>query len=377
MMPQTQTSDSRMPLPDLRHGVLHVITGLHTGGAEAQLVNLALANHRTGMPLVVTSLIPGGVHRRRLADAGVRTLDLGMRRGHGSLLAPLALARLIRHTRPAVLQCWMYHANLLATVAWLFAGRYRSTRLVWGVRCSDLDVGRYRPALKRVMSHCARLSRLPSTIVANSEAGRRAHVLLGYRPDRFAVIENGIDTERFRPDAEARAAVRNDYGLGANTPLIAIVARVDPMKDYLTFIQALDRLDGVQALAIGEGTQRLGKVERLITLGRRDDVPRLLAACDVVVSSSAFGEGFSNTIAEGMACGLPAVATEVGDAARIVGDCGHLVPPRDPSALAAAVRALLDDDAAALGVRARARIEQEFSVPRMVASFNALHGIGV
>jgi glycosyltransferase involved in cell wall biosynthesis len=94
-----------------------------------------------------------------------------------------------------------------------------------------------------------------------------------------------------------------------------------------------------------------------------------------VVSSSAFGEGFSNTIAEGMACGLPAVATEVGDAARIVGDCGHLVPPRDPSALAAAVRALLDDDAAALGVRARARIEQEFSVPRMVASFNTLHGV--
>ncbi len=104
-------------------------------------------------------------------------------------------------------------------------------------------------------------------------------------------------------------------------------------------------------------------------------MPRLLAACDVVVSSSAFGEGFSNALAEGMACGLPAVATEVGDAARIIGDCGRLVPPRDPPALAEAVRALLDDDPAAVGARARARIEREFSVPRMVANFNALHGI--
>ena len=90
MMPQTQTSDSHLPLPDLSRGVLHVITGLHTGGAEAQLVNLALANHRAGIAVVVASLIPGGVHRQRLADAGVATLDLGMRRGQGSLLAPLA-----------------------------------------------------------------------------------------------------------------------------------------------------------------------------------------------------------------------------------------------------------------------------------------------
>jgi glycosyltransferase involved in cell wall biosynthesis len=377
MMPQTQTSDSHLPLPDLSRGVLHVITGLHTGGAEAQLVNLALANHRAGIAVVVASLIPGGVHRQRLADAGVATLDLGMRRGHGSALAPLTLARLIRRCRPAVVQSWMYHADLLATLGWLLSGRWRATRLIWGVRCSNLDIGRYRPALRRVMSRCARLSRLPSAIVTNSAAGRRAHEVLGYRTRHFAVIENGIDTARFKPDAAARANVRRDYGLDADTPLIAIVARVDPMKDYLTFIQALDRLDGVHALAIGEGTEGLGEIERMISLGRRDDVPRLLAACDVVVSSSAFGEGFSNAIAEGMACGLPAVATEVGDAARIVGDCGRLVPTRDPPALAEAVRALLDDDPAALGVRARARVENEFSVPRMVASFNALHGIGV
>ncbi len=189
------------------------------------------------------------------------------------------------------------------------------------------------------------------------------------------MIDNGIDTARYRPDPEARAAVRRDHGLDAETPLIAIVARVDPMKDYLTFIQALDRLPGVTALAIGDGTVGLGKIERMIALGARDDVPRLLAACDVVVSSSAFGEGFSNAIAEGMACGLPAAATAVGDAARIVGDCGRLVPPRDPVALAGAVRALLDSDPAALGRRARARIQAEFSIPRMVEAFDRLHGV--
>jgi glycosyltransferase involved in cell wall biosynthesis len=362
-------------LPGLERGVLHVITGLDTGGAETQLATLALANHRAGRPVVVASLIAGGVHRARLAGAGVPVLDLGMRRGRRSLRAPLALARLIRTLKPAVVQSWLYHADLLSAIAWTFAGRWRKSRLYWGVRCSDLDIARYGPGLERTVRMCVLLSRLPHAVVANAEAGRTVHRALGYRTRTFAVIENGIDTERFRPDREARAEVRAQYRLGDDALLIAMVARVDPMKDYLTFIQALDRLPGVYALAIGERTEALPEVERMIRLGRRDDVPRLLAACDAVVSSSAFGEGFSNVLAEGMACALPAVATDVGDSARLVGDCGRTVPPRDPVALAHAVRAVLADDLKALGARARARIEDNFSVARMVAAFNRLHGL--
>lgn len=367
------TKDAKRRLGAFSGGVLHVITGLHTGGAETQLTTLAIANHKADQRVAVISLIEGGAHRERLIKAGVPVADLGLRRGRWSVFAVVRLARVIRALRPAAIQSWMYHADLLSVLAWLCGARWRSTALYWGIRCSDLDIARYGAPLARVVRLCALLSRVPRAVVANAEAGRSVHQDLGYRARTFPVIDNGIDVERYRPDPSARAEVREAYGIDPAAPLVGIIGRVDPMKDYLTFIQALDQLPGVFAIAAGERTDSLPEVERLVRLGRRDDVPRLLAACDLVVSSSAFGEGFSNAIAEGMACGLPAAATDVGDNRRLIGDCGRIVAPRDPVALAAAMRDVLDDEPGTLGAKARQRVVENFSVARMVDAFNRLH----
>ena len=110
-------------------------------------------------------------------------------------------------------------------------------------------------------------------------------------------------------------------------------------------------------------------------LGSRDDVERLLAAADLVVSSSV-SESFSNALAEGMAAGLPAVATDVGDSARIVGSTGRIVPPRDPVALAEAMGALLGESKtarAARGIEARRRIETRFSIERALVAHSAFY----
>jgi len=355
-------------------GVLHVITGLHTGGAEGQLAALAMHNHAAGRDVTVVSLTPGGAHRESLAAAGVPVFDLGMRRGRPSLSALSRLAALIRRVQPAAVQGWMYHADLLATVALILSGRRRATRLFWGVRCSDMDPGQYGAGLRWVIRACAALSRLPDAVVANSETGRDAHRRLGYRPRDFPVIDNGIDTARFRPDVDARAAARGELGLDDATPVLVHVARVDPMKDQATLIAALERLDGAVGLFVGAGTEDLPDRPNIRRLGRRDDVPRLLAAGDAVVCASAFGEGFSNAIAEGMAVGLPAVATDVGDAARLIGDCGRVVPPRDPDALAGAIRAILAGDPKSLGAAARQRIVDNFSMDKMIQAFDRLHG---
>ena len=128
----------------------------------------------------------------------------------------------------------------------------------------------------------------------------------------------------------------------------------------------------MRALLIGAGTEKLRGGRNVASLGRRNDVARLLAAADFVVSSSAFGEGFSNALAEGMACGLPAVATAIGDARSIVGDSGLVVPARDPFALAAAIRTVASEPASARahrGVRARARIEENFAMSRAIERY--------
>ena len=158
--------------------------------------------------------------------------------------------------------------------------------------------------------------------------------------------------------------------------MIAHVARVDPMKDHATFLAALDRLPDVEALLIGTGTESLPSRPGVHNLGRRTDVPRLLAACDLFVSSSAFGEGFSNAIADAMACGLPVVATDVGDARMIVGETGLIVPPGDVEALVRAVCVLLSEtptQRAARGLAARARIEGEFSIRRCQTAYDDLY----
>lgn len=355
--------------------VFHVITGLDTGGAETMLAALALEKQKRSEYPVIVSLIDGGSQFDRLCDAGCRVIGLGMTRGRPSLAALFRLAALIRREKPAVIQSWMYHADLAALAALWLSGRRVGTRLFWGVRCSDMDAARYR-WLRRL---CAWLSGGPDGVIANSEAGLRFHVdTLGYRPRRSAVVHNGFDTDRYRFDGAARKRLRQELDIDEAAFVIATIARDDPMKDYPNLLAALDSLDGFTALAIGKGTEVLAGARGLVALGERRDIPALLSAVDALVSPSAFGEGLSNVIGEAMACGRPIVATDVGDARQLIGDAGIVVPPRDPAALAEAVVRLRDDPdlREKMSVRARSRIENDFCLADAAAAFDQAHRPG-
>ena len=356
--------------------VLHVITELGLGGAESMLTGMLTKAPVPGILPEVVSLVPGGANHDRLAEVGIAVTDLGLARGRGRLVALFALARHMRKSQADIVQGWMYHANLAATLA---AALPMAPRIpvLWGIRCSDMDTSRYSWQLRAVIRASVRLSRRPASVIANSQAGIAVHRELGFDPWRFDYIANGLDTERFRPNPAARTASRTSLALpGPDTPVLAVIARVDPMKDHASFLAALDRLPGAVGMVIGKGTKNLPDRPNLRRMGPSTDVPRLLAATDFIVNSSAFGEGFSNALAEGMAMGCPAVATDVGDARVIVGETGHIVPPRDPAALAAALAELIAEEPRAREARrhaARHRIETEFALDRAAEAFAALH----
>jgi glycosyltransferase involved in cell wall biosynthesis len=360
-------------VPESPRPALHVISGLRTGGAETMLVALCGALIARGLPQHVVSLTGDGPNAAALARIGVTVHRLAPRGAAGSALAVFRLARLIRRLRPAVVQGWLYHGDLFAAAAHRLAGAPGDVLLAWGLRNSDLDHARYG----RLLALGRRLSGWPGLVVSNSRAGADFHRAEGYRPRRLAIIPNGIDTDRFRPDPVARAAVRRELGLSDDAVVAVHAARRDPMKDHAGLLAAAARLPEVCFVLAGEGTLGLERPPNAVAVGRRDDLPRLYAAADIAVSSSAFGEGFSNAVAEGMAAGLVPVATAVGDAAAILGPLGRLVPARDPVALAEALRtvaALQAPDRRAAGLAARARIEAEFGVATMAQRFRDAWG---
>jgi len=227
-------------------------------------------------------------------------------------------------------------------------------------------------------------SGVPAAVIVNSEAGRLFHESIGYRPRRWEAIPNGFDTEFFRPAPERRALWRQRLGIGDQAPLIGMVARVDPMKDHATFLAAASRIGAAHAEACfvlaGRGTETLavpsGLAGRLHALGERDDIATLLPSLDLLVLSSAFGEGFSNVVGEAMACGIPCIASDVGDAASIIADCGTIVPPRDPSALADAVIDWLgrgEDFRRRAGDAARRRILEHYAIAVVVEAYQRLY----
>lgn len=365
---------------------LHIITGLDDGGAEAVLYRLCL--HDKASRHHVVSLMDAGKYGPLLEQAGVAVTCLNMKRGRVSVGALWRLWRLIRHTRPDVVQTWMYHADLLGGVVARLAGQ---RNIIWGIHHTTLDPEQSPRSTIAVARLCARLSRLvPRAIVCCAERARAVHAALGYDAARMRVIPNGYDLSVFHPDPQAGAALRADLDIAPDQPLIGFVARYDPLKDHATLLQALAVLKNAGrapcCLLIGTGLDagnapltaqiaHLGLEGHIRLLGRRNDIPAVMNALDLHVLSSS-SEAFPNVLAEAMACDTPCVTTDVGDAALIVGETGWVVPPGNPAALADAIdQALAERETPAWEARrnaARNRIEAYFTIGQMVNSYRAV-----
>ena len=370
---------------------MHVITSLDVGGAETVLARLVAGDTAGSVSHSVVSLKPGGVLRASMEADGTPVRDLAVGNNLGALGGLVRLAGIIGTTQPAVVHSWLYHADLLATLALALSGRRRATRLIWGIRCSDMDMRRYARSTRYVLKLLPLLSSRTDLVLCNSDAGRAAHERLGYRPPRWQVVPNGLDLDRFRPRRDERGAVRAELGLSEDDFVVGMCARVDPMKDHATFVEAATVLTSTvpeaRFILIGAGTDEPGSAldraiaasgigGRFVRLGRHRDVGRLHAALDIATLSSAFGEGFPNVLAEAMACAVPCVATDVGDSASIVGDTGIIVPSGEAQALAAAWDALRRegrDTRTVRGAAARRRVADRYALAAMIEAYGALY----
>lgn len=333
---------------------------------------------------MVVSMTGDGALGAELREAGIEVRGLGLTRGQVSIVPVPTLRRWVREWHADVLQTWMYHADLLGTVATIGLAR---PHLVWNLRAAHIDMERYRRLSGWTRALCARLSSRPALIIANSDAGVAAHRALGYAPRAWEVLPNGIDTSEYAPHPERRTIARRALGIPATATVVGVAARYDPMKghDALAHVAAswLPCRPDVHVVVAGAGvdwaapayatlaTANPAVVPRVHLLGQRSDVADVWNACDIGCSPSN-SEGFSNAIVEAMACGLPVVVTDVGDSAHIVGDSTCVVPPAQPDALVACLGRLTDlpaDERHAMGRRARQRVVDHFSLDQIATRY--------
>ena len=359
-----------------------------TGGAEQQFAQLAIGLRQLGFPVRIVTFYRGDSLEEDVRRAGVAITCIEKRGRWDTLGFGRRAYRAIVQDPPAILQSFLVPPNILAALLGMLR---REIRVIWGVRASDMDVRHYDWTHRWLGLAEAHLSARADLVIANSFAGRRELIRRGFAASRIQVVPNGVDTDRFHPDRAAGAALRARWLGTASGPLIGMVARLDPMKDHATFFLAAKQLTQVApgarfvcvgsqstptAAAVRRQCQELGLEPVVRWESARVDMANVMNAFDFLTLTSAFGEGFPNVIGEAMACALPVVTTDVGDAALLVGSAGLVVPPRTPQPLADAWRRLASmplGEREHLGTTGRRRIVDEFSRTKMVERTAALY----
>jgi glycosyltransferase involved in cell wall biosynthesis len=371
---------------------VHIINSLNTGGAETQLARLVVSENSSGLEHLVVPLLEGGAIADRVREVGALTDVLQVTGARNLVTSPFRLAVRLRELRPDVVQGWLLQGNLAASVGVILG--HSSAPVMWNVRWTLYDVGSEKRSTRMLLRVSGGLARHPRCIIFNSQMAVSQHAALGYPSDRARVIPNGFDVGQFRPDPAAREAVRRELEIAPDAEVIGMVARYHPMKNHSMSLRAAAHIAERRPSAVfvyaGHGVDadnkelatlirdlRLGGRVRL--LGERQDVARLYASFDVYWMSSVargISEGFPNVIAEAMACGVPCVATDVGDAAPIIGEAGRLVAPGDWLAFSEATIELLDAGPAMrrrIGEDARARITSDFSLDAVAGAYHDLY----
>jgi len=351
--------------------VLHIITSLEQGGAERQLVELVKENNSHA----VCQLCDGNFYKEELKNSNIKIFNLNFNRNFLDIFSLFKLYKFIKHFKPDIINTWMYHSCFLELLLrkLFFLSRIP---LVWGLRCSNMDMANYSLLLRIVIKICKYFSDTPDLIINNSYSGLNYHKAIGYKGKNI-VIHNGIDTKYFSFDSKSRKSFRDRYKIHEDSKVLLCVARYDQMKDHQILIESFreikEKLSDTILVLAGKGTEKFKEKNGIIALGAVKNINYVYSGCDIIISCSAYGEGFSNALAEGMASELIPIATDVGDSATIIGKVGKIIMPRNKAQLIQAITEALQISKKASDNNkklARKRIIENFSHLKMVDSYH-------
>lgn len=366
--------------------VIHIITGLGDGGAEALLVQLIKNQHEPHSHTVI-SLTDEGKYGKVIVELGVTLKTLNLSMSLHSIRSIIKLYKYIRKNNDFTIQTWMYHADFLGGIISRLAG---NRKVFWGVHNTVLDLKKSKFTTILISRMNSILSYwIPYRIICCAEYAKNVHVSLGFCAKKILIVNNGYDTDIYKPNIESGLSFRNKLCIDSGFFVIGMVARFDPYKDHYNLLSAMSLLKErnikFKCVLVGQGVvdsnctltrwvNDMGLSNNVVLLGPSNDVVKIMNALDVHILSS-YAEAFPNVLSESMACETPVISTDVGDAKYIIGDTGWIVPPKDPNTLyEATLHAYIENGTPRWNERcklSRKRVKSLFGIKKMISAYEA------
>ena len=372
-------------------GVVHIITNLENTGTALMLYKLLAHTDRHQFEPVVISLGAETELCQRIRAHGISVHALEMSTNLVVGWQIFKLTQLLRTLKPEVIQGWMYHGNLAASLANLSLGN--RLPVLWNIHNTLYDIKQEPRTTRWVIELTVKRSNTPVRILYNTYLSAEQHAAIGYDTQHTHIIPNGVDTQLFSPNTYHHANTRQRLGIPEDAIVIGMVAHHHPLKNHALFIEAahllLQHQKNVHFILAGQGItadnphlapllQRMATPHHLHLLGERKDIPNLLNAMDIFSLTASHDDGFPHSVSEAMACGIPCLTTDVGDLPRIIGNTGRTLQCQEttPSALAFAWLEWIHAGSVwrkELGVRAMQRIQQYYNIPDVTQQYQMIY----
>ena len=365
--------------------ILHIITGLGSGGAESNLYKICI-NDKINQHYVI-SLMDMGIYGKLLKKKNINVKYLDLKNNFFSIIKILKLIALIKKINPDIIQTWMYHADLIGSLAGVIIG---NKKIVWNIRHSDFDNSKLLTIfLVKILGLLSWL--IPNKIIVCSKKAIEIHCKIGYSKKKMIYVPNGYDLNVYKYIQPKYHTIRKKFKIKSKVPLIGTVARYHPQKDHKLLLNTLSVLKkkkidffcilagpniNTKNKALTSIIHKLGLLKNIKLLDNVKNISKIMSEIDIHILASSHGEGFPNVVAEAMACRSPCIVTNVGDSSIIVGKTGWVVPPKNVKKLAnvtlKAIKEIKTKKWKKRSYNARLRIKNNFNIYKMVKNYNRI-----
>ena len=303
------------------------------------------------------------------------------KRGRYDFIAFLhSYIKTVNKISPDYIYSFMNVASIISVLGKIFN---KKPKLIFGIRASNMSLFNYG-LLNYSFSMLEKyFSRFADLVICNSYAGKKYLISKNYKCRNIHVIHNGINSDFFRLNIEERNEIRSEFNIPIKATIIGIIARHDKMKGIEYFIQAaflfLHSNPNVYFFIIGSGPKKYSKKLQALTKNSKfsksfiwheksNDIRSYHALFDIFTSSSIYGEGFPNVLAESLLCENICVATDVGDSSFLLKDVGFVVDPCNSKELCEAWSSIMDlseSDREEISKKSRSKVLENFSIKAM------------